>query len=210
MATFSFTNISSEVQYISDFPGSPLPIPVGDTVEIPNRVSTELPAARELQRQIAEGLVSFVMTPSADEIASGLLSPPVSITGDDIQPVAATDVTAAVAVFHKEFAAPGGGGTPADVVLFAANAIPFKCRLLDVVVHVTTTPGASTAVLRDEAAGAGTVIASIDSSTVGRKVDGTRDATDVLEQTTVAKGLFLRLSDDAVAGSVTITFRRES
>ena len=209
MADFTFINPTSDTQYVTDFPGKPIAVPANSQVTIENRVTTELPAARSLQKLIADGDLTFTMTPSADETASGLLSPPVSITGDDMQPVAATDVTAAIGTFHKEFAA-GGGGSPDDVVLFAANEIPFKCRLLDVVFHVSATPGASTLTLYDEAAGAGTSIAAGDSSTTGRKVDTSRDGTDVLEQTTVDKGLFLRRSDDAIAGSVTVTYRRES
>jgi len=95
-------------------------------------------------------------------------------------------------------------------VLFAANAIPFKCRLLDVVFHVTTFIGASSITLYDEAAAAGSSIAAADSSAVGRKVDTTRTATFVLDQSTAAKGLFLYRSDSGVAGSVTITYRREN
>lgn len=209
MADFTFINLTADPQYIGDFGTPVLIVPASGQYTITDRESTELPAARDLQGLIADGSLDFVMTPTQDEIDSGLLSPPVSISGDDMQPVDATSVTAAIGTFHKEFAA-GGGGAPDDVVLFAANAIPFKCRLLDVVFHVTTFIGASSITLYDEAAAAGSSIAAADSSAVGRKVDTTRTATFVLDQSTAAKGLFLYRSDSGVAGSVTITYRREN
>ena len=207
MADFTFINPTSTVQWVTDFT-NPIQVPANGQVTLPGRATTELPVARSLQKLIADGDLTFSLTPSADEKASGLLSPPVSITGDDMQPVAAGDVTAAIGTFHREIPA-GAGGAADDVALFAANAIPFKARLLDVVFHVTTAVVASTLTLGDEAAAAGTAIAVGDSGTVGRKVDATRAATFVLEQTTVDKGLFVRRSDSGVAGSVTITYRRE-
>ena len=108
----------------------------------------------------------------------------------------------------KAFAA-GGGGSPADITLYAANALPFKLRVVDSWLFVSTAV-AGTGTLRDEAAGAGTAASSGSTVATGRiPMDPTSDASAVLTPG-ATKGLFLYLSDDAAAGEVFVLVRRES
>lgn len=204
MATFTITNISSSEVRLGDFY---LTIAAGATKTLQNRTVDEVPGLVSVQREVAAGNITFTVTPSAAELASGLLSPPNSISGDDFQQVAAADLLSGVAVIRQSFVA-GGGGAPDDVAIYALNALPYKFRVLDAHAKIATAVGGSSLQLRDEAAGAGNLLATMSSAAVGRQ-----DMSDNL--TAVAtpgatKGLFLRRSDDGAAGEVIITIRRES
>jgi len=204
MATFSITNISSDEVHLGDFY---LTIAAGETKTLSNRSVDEVSGLSSVQREVADGNITFTVTPTADELASGLMAPPNSISGDDFQEVAAAAPLSGVAEIRSEFAA-GGGGSPDDVALYAANALPYKFRVLDAHVKVSTAVGGSTLLLRDEAAGAGTLLASMSGAATGRSEMS--DNLTAVATPGATKGLFLRRSDNGVAGEVIITIRRES
>ena len=203
MATFVLTNISAEKVHLGDLYKTMKP---GEIVTLPKRSVNDLPRWPSLQRELAAGTVTLVVTPTTDEDDSGLLSPPNAVEAGDVREVAPGDVFAVCISLRKAFLTGGGGAD--DVILIAADAIPYKLRILDVLVLCTTSPGASTVVLRDEIAGAGTAIATLDTGTVGRKVDAAFEGF-LLEQTTAAKGLFLRRADNTVEGEAIVLARRE-
>lgn len=207
---FTFTNLSSTEQHIGDFYGLTL-APAGEpgaTKTITGRFASVVPTLTRTQALVEAGTITFSTTPSSAETSSGMLTPDLAVEASDMASVAAGSVESMSQTFYHSFAAPGGGGSPADVIIIAVDALPYKFRVIDAVMMVTTAVGASSSVLRDEAAGAGTAIATFDSGSTGRVVDATRDATDVITPG-ATKGLILRLSDDAVAGEIAVTIRRE-
>lgn len=209
MAAVSFTNLSSETQYVTDFSSIVFTVPIGETVTYPRDLTpADLAGASRLQASVAAGDISVVVVPSSDELESGLLVAPTSITGDDVQAVPAAEPMAAIAsFFHIEAA--GVGGAPDDVEIYAADAIPFKCRILDVVIVVTDALATHTLEVRDEAAGAGTLLATLDAATAGRKVDATANANMTVITPGVTKGIFVRRSDSGLGFQAFITYRRE-
>lgn len=206
MATFTITNLTSEDIYLGDFYAW---CRVGTPMVLENRSADEVSGLRVTQEQLAAGNISFVITSTAAELASGLLAPSNTVEARDFQQVAAADVAAPVQVLFKAFAA-GVGGSPDDVVVYAAGELPYKMRILDVIGFVDTTVVAATVDVQDEAAGAGTTAATLDFATAtGRVTNDTFTGTTVYD-TGATKGLFLRRSDDGVAGEVLIYVRRES
>jgi len=206
MATFTITNLTSADIYIGDFYAT---CRVGTPLVLTNRSVDEVPGLRVTQEQLALGNISFSITPTTDEEASGLMAPTNSVQAQDFQRVAAGDAAAPVQVFFKAFAA-GAGGAPDDVTIFAANALPYKMRILDVIGFVSVNIATHTVDVQDEAAGAGTAAASLDyGAATGRVVDTTVTGTTVYD-VGATKGLFLYRSDSGVAGEVLIYARRES
>lgn len=204
MATFTIVNLSSDPIPMGDFYFRDLA--VGETLVLTDRSASEVSSLRVVQEELAAGNISFSVAYTAAELASGLMSPPNSIGGDDFQEVAAATPMAPVSTFYKAFVA--GGGGPDDVVIFAANNLPFKFRVLDAHVKVSAPIGGATLLLRDEAAGAGNLLASMSGAAAGR--DEMSDNTTAVATPGATKGLFLRRSDNGVAGEVIVTVRRES
>jgi hypothetical protein len=199
------TNISGTTVYIREFYRE---LEAGASITV-ERSSTDLPGMAGLQKLIAEGKVAYAVTYSADELASGLQSPPQAITSDDMHPVAGTDLTAPVVTFRKTFAA-GGGGAADDVTIYAANALPFKFRVLDVVAHIVANVALSTLEIRSRAGGLGTLASTVSSATAGR-VNGAAPSNATVALTPGAlEGLFIRRSDNAVSGEVIVIARIES
>jgi hypothetical protein len=202
MATLEITNIVSEDVYLADLYTS---IAVGESKSI-ERSASDLPRMRSLQQAMADGKVSLAVTYSADEAASGLHAPPSTIEAGDMAPVAAATPAAGLAVIYKPFAA-GGGGSPDDVEIFPAGSLPFKFRVVDFALYVSTAVGASSAEIRDEAGGGGNLLASASSAATGR-VANAENATAVATPG-ATKGLFVRRSDDGVAGEAILFVRPE-
>ncbi len=175
-----------------------------------NRPVSALPGMKVLQEQIAAGNVTLAVTLTAAEAASGLASPPDVIGADDFAEVADTAVAAPMQAFRKTFAATGATGTKVDATIFAANALPYAFRVMDVLVLLSTTTGGTTAELCDEVAGGGTVIASMATAATGpNRPSSAFEASSVVSQSTAAKGLFLNY-DRASVGEVIVTVRRET
>jgi len=206
MATIVITNLSSSKIYLSD---------LAHTLDVGGSVTTERPASAlsamvGLQKAIEAGSVSLTSTPTPEEIASGLMTAPNSITGDDMAEVASTAVLSPEIIIRKAVTA-GGGGAADDVTVYAANALPFKFRIIDAWCFISAgNAGGRTITIRDQAAGAGTSAGTLDAAALGR-VDLTpaSNASTVFTPGTLI-GVFLRRSDSAIAGEVFIKVRRES
>jgi len=205
MATIVVTNIVAVPVLINDLYAT---VPVGGSVTT-QRSTAQISSMAGLQAAVAAAQVTVAVTLSADEIASGLAVTAGSVQAVDMQPVAATDAVAPTFEIRKSFTA-GAAGVVDDIVVYAANALPFKMRVLDVYALVSTAgvAGAKTLTVRDEAAGAGTVVATIDDTATGRIAPTAFTASTLLTPGTL-KGLFIRRDQRDVAGEVVIVARRE-
>jgi hypothetical protein len=95
----------------------------------------------------------------------------------------------------------GGGGAADDVTIMAT--VPYQVRVLDVILMTSTAVVGSSAVVRNQAGGAGTAL----SSTLATAATGTVRNNDTATRTT-SLGLFLRRSDSGVAGTVVVVMNR--
>lgn len=204
MAQVTVTNISANPVCINDFYRTLAP---SESVTV-TRSPADLTALYSLQQAMAANTVSVSITYSSDEVASGLISPPSATQAIDMMPVVATAADAPLITIRKAFVA-GTPGTADDVAIFAANALPYKFRVLDAVAYVATAIGGSTLMVYSQAAAAGTKLAEMDSATTGPHAQQTMTATAVAAPATL-EGLFIRRSDRGVAGEVILTVRRES
>ena len=198
------TNISASSVTIRDLYKTLAP---GESVSF-SRPSSHLPTMGGLQAAIMAGTVTFTATPTAAEVASGLLAPPASIQAVDMQPVDPTGVDAGEIVWRVPLVA-GVGGTADDVTGFALNAVPYKARIMSVRGLVLTAVGAATVQVRTQAAGAGTLIGTLDFGTVGNAaLTGFTSSVVLTPGSTV--GLFARRSNNTVAGEIFLGVRREN
>lgn len=208
MATVLITNLTAVPQYISDLYTS-VPATSPNTLEV-SRALTDIPRMAGLMQAKADGLVSVVVTLTDDEINSGLASTPNSITSDDIQAIAAAAPVGVAQTIKKSFAA-GGGGAPDDVIVYAANALPYKFRIVDAYAFISAgNAGGRTLTIRDEAAGAGTSAGTVDCTNLGRVQYAPTSNASAVFTPGATKGLFVRRSDSAIAGEIFITIVRES
>lgn len=202
MAELTITNISQEQKYLGDLYTN---IPAGESVTV-QRSAADLPNMRSLQKAVADGDVTLSVAYSADEAASGLHLAPAVVEGGDIAPVAASNPVSGLATIFVSFAA-GGGGAPDDVEVFPVDGLPFKFRVVDFLLYVSTAVGASTVSAQDEPGGAGGTLASAASATTGRQVNA--ETTTAVADQGPTKGLFLRRSDSGVAGQAVFVIRPE-
>ena len=202
MAQLQITNTDVEKLYLGDFYTS---IEPGKSITV-ERPASDLPRLPSLQKAVADGKASLSVTYTPDEAASGLHAPPAVIEAGDIAPVAGATPAAALITIYKAFPA-GGGGSPDDVEIFPVGGLPFKFRILDLTVYVSTAVGASDVEIRDEPAGAGSLLASAPTAVVGRSVNA--EAGTGIAAPAAGKGLFVRRSDDGAAGEVVIIARAE-
>lgn len=180
----------------------------GDNITF-SRKASDLPRMASLQALVAAGKVSVVVTPTADELASGLLTSPQTIQAADVQPVAAAVVESPEIVLRIPITA-GAGGTADDVTVFALNAFPYKCRILWARAIVGATPGASTVELRTQSGGAGTLLATLNTGALGLVPSpNTGFATSVVTPGATV-GLFARRSNNTIGGEIHVCVRRES
>jgi len=202
MATLEITNTSSDEVYLADLYTK---IAVGATKTI-ERSATDLPRMRSLQEAMADGRVSLSVTYSNDEVASGLHAPPSTIEAVDIAPVAAATPAAGLATIYVPLPV-GAGGAPDDVEIYPAGSLPFKFRVVDFVLYVSTAVVGSSVEIRDEAAGAGAQLASASAAAAGR-IPNAENQTAVATPA-AAKGLFARRSDSGIEGEVVLFVRPE-
>lgn len=203
MADLQITNITPDEDiYLADLYTG---IPAGKTKHV-QRSATDLPRMWSLQQAMAAGKLTLSVTYSADEVQSGLHAPTATVEAVDLAPVAPAAPAAALATIYKKFEA-GVGGVPDDVEIFPVGSLPFGFRVLDLVAYVSSSPGASQVALYDEPGGSGVRLASADTSTPGRKVNA-ENATN-RTQPAASKGLFLRRSNNTLAGEVVLVVRPE-
>jgi hypothetical protein len=184
-------------------------------------------AAASLKAGMDESLRTSIMQAAwelanqtkADSALAGTGIAALSITGAQIadatltpvkQGISTGDPTAAVEIgsmhiFRKVFTA-GVTGAADDVEIFNANC-PYKVRIVDVIMCVTTAKGSATLTLRDTAGGSGTALTSDLSVNATGKV---RDAGVATGSPTVAANgsVYARRSDRACAGELFIRVMR--
>ena len=194
MATLVVTNVDSAPVLIQDFYAT---IPVGGSITV-SRGAGDLSGMPSLHSALAAGTVTMTVTYSSDELASGL------VNTDNA--AAASAALAGHELLRVSLVAGGGGAD--DVTVFAAGSLPYKMRVVDAWGLVDTN-AAGTWNVRDEAAGAGSLAASIDSTAAGR-VPMDSPTVSVAFTPGATKGLFVRRSDNTTAGEVFILVRKES
>ncbi len=200
----AITNLTSSRKMYSDIG---VGIDAGATVTVKRRAN-EISGMQGLMKAIQLAEVSVALTPTAEELASGLLAPPQAVQAADLAPVASSAADAPMGSFFKAFAA-AAAGAPDDVTIFAVNTLPFKIRVFGATALVSTAIGASTLSVRSAAGGGGTEVAALDSATTGFKTQ-TAPLASVVLTPGAAVGLFVRRSDRGVAGEVNVLWRRES
>lgn len=203
MATIDITNVTSLEVHLGSFYKT---LAASETISLTGRDPGELSGMPDVQKELAAGNITVTITPTADELASGLLAPQQSVEAQDAAPVAATDVAALEQTFFVDVVATGAGAD--DVTVYAAGALPYKFRILEAIFYIETSPGASTATLRDEAAGAGNALGAFDQSATG-KIDSD-DVTTPVVTPGASIGLFLRRSNGNSVGKLVVRVRRES
>ena len=200
------TNISAAPVPLGDIYTT---IPVGGFVTF-KRSASQISAMVSLQKAVAAFQVTVLAVEESFETASGLAVAPGTVAAADVQPVAATDAAAATFEIRKAFVAAAAGAQD-DITIYAANALPFKMRILDAYVLVSTVgTGAALLTVRDEAAGAGTAAAVFSSAATGRISPSSAFTASTLLTPGATKGLFVRRADRDAAGEVVIIARRET
>ena len=198
---------------LTNLDSSPLPLgdlgsrslAVGESITI-ERSASQLSAMRSVIAAVAAGKLTVTQTPTADELASGLLTPSQPVQAQDTAPVASSAVVGGIPfVIRKSFTALAAG-TADDVEILPANALPRKLRVLMVFAVFSVTISATTAQLRTRAGGAGTLLATLssaDSPTLNTGVSAVATPGTL-------EGLFLRRGDRGVAGELIILCQAES
>ena len=204
MASITITNLTSGSVELTDLyctlsPVGTLPT-VGNVSITTHRALSDLGRMSDLMAKLDAHTVSMSVVPTADELAAG-----VGITQAN---VATAGVSSELVMFHVPLVA-GVVGTADDVTIFAANALPFKFRVLDASLLVSAAVGASTVQIWTHAAAAGTEIASFSSGSTGA-VEGVfvGNATTVVAPSST-NGLFAHRSNNTVAGEVMLLVRKE-
>lgn len=150
--------------------------------------------------------ISFTETLTAAEKASGTAAPSDSIQASDIAAVASTAALSGAILVRKDCPSGGTAGTADDVVIIAAGALPRKLRVIEAWAFVTADNTANPIVLRDEAAGAGTIVATMTGTALGRTETTTLGG---LLTPGATKGLFVRRDDRHTACVVYALLRPE-
>ncbi len=198
------TNISASPVPLSDLYTT---IAVGGSVTT-TRSASQISAMVSVQKAVEAGTITVAATENSYETASGLASAPGIIGPIDMAPVPATDAASGIITLRKTFTTVAS----TDIAIFAANALPYKMRILDAYVYVATVQAGSTLQIFSQAAGAGTAVTTATSTAVAGKIDMplTANATSVLTPGTLI-GLFLRPSAHTGAiGELVVNLRRES
>lgn len=207
MSTIVITNLSStasvNLQDLYTYLGPSKSITI-------TRPAITLSSMPTVMAAYAAGSISLSITYDANETGSGLLLPPQSITGDDFQPVAATDLLSGTVCIRKALTA-GGGGAADDVTIYAVNTLPYsKMRILLVEGYISAgNAGGRSVQIRGAAAGGGTLVGTVAAVNTGYNGMSGVTATQVLTNG-ASVGLFARRSDSAIAGEVLVWFRPET
>lgn len=195
---------------------SAAPVPIGDiytTIAVGGSVTfkrsaSQLSAMVSLQKAVEAGSVTVAAVMESFESASGLATAPNSVEAADMAAVAAATAASGEVVFRKAFTSVSA----TDIPLFAANALPYKMRILDAYLLISTVQAGSTLRLFDQAAGAGTALTSATSAATAGRIAMvlTGNASQVVTPGALV-GLFLLPSaHSGIVGEVVITARRES
>ena len=200
----TITNISAAPVAIGDLYTT---IPVGGFVTT-KRSASQLSSMVGLQKAIESGLVTIAAVEESFETASGLAVAPGTVSAADQAAVAAGAAASGEVVFRKAFTSVAS----TDIAIYAANALPYKMRILDAYLLISTVQAGSTLQLFDQAAGAGTAVTTAASAAVAGRIPLplTGNASQVLTPGALV-GLFLLPSaHSGIVGEVVITARRET
>lgn len=171
--------------------------------------------------------VQITAGPAAIAIGNGRVSPPITLAAnasktfllspeqfEEILPrlaalgagkVTYTVLESGVHTFRKALAASGATGTLVDDAILTPAQMGAKLRIIDMKVFVSTLQAATTATLRDRAAGAGVALSSaLATSALGRVSEAGNASFVTSAPDGVNVGLFLR-RDRAVVGEVVVT-----
>jgi hypothetical protein len=168
-----------------------------------------IPDLSALQAEMAAGRVSLSVTYSADEIASGLQSPPNSVDQDDIVPVAAATLLAGAILLRVPLVA-GAGGAPDDIPVIPAGSLTKRYRVLDIWAEITANVAGEAVQIRDQAAGVGNLLADVDANAAALRVGPNTVYGGVTDAPGATIGLIVRRTDDAIAGTLYALLRPES
>jgi hypothetical protein len=199
----TITNISAAPVAIGDLYTT---IPVGGSVST-KRSASQLSAMVGLQKAVEAGSVTVAATLEAHETASGLAIPSGTVEAGDMAAVAAGAVAAAEVTFRKAFTTVAS----TDVAVFAANTLPYKMRILDAYMLISTVQAGSSAQLWPQAAGAGTAITDVGLTSAPGKIPlPLLGGASVVLTPGALIGLFLLPSaHSGVVGELVVTARRE-
>lgn len=204
MADVTITNLTT----------SPLPItelyttiPASSAITV-SRYTSDLAKMATLQAAVAAAQASVSVVLTAAEAASGLTGVAGTVEAEDVAAVASTAVAAAEVTFRKAFTSVAS----TDIAVFAANALPYKMRVLDAYLLISTVQAGSSLRLWPQAAGAGTAITgSTSAATAGRIPMALTGNASVVLTPGATIGIFLLPSaHTGIVGELVITARRES
>ena len=134
---------------------------------------------------------------------------PGAVQAQDVAPVAAAVIDAPEIVWRIPIVAGVGGGAD-DVAVYALNALPYKFRVLWARMVVSASPGASTAAVRTRSAGAGTLLATMNTGATGLVPSPNAGFAETVVTPASTEGLFVRRSDNTIGGVLHVCIRRES
>ncbi len=177
---------------------------VGDSVTT-SRPASAIPAMTSIINGVAIGDLTLAVQYTAQELSTGLMSPPQSLSASDVAPVAPATGPSLPVTMRFAFAA----GAPAIVPLIPANAFPFKARVLSAKALIKTAgAGGSTAILQTQSGG-GTTLATFSTAATGTVTDSSVTQTFVVTPGTLV-GLFLNRSDSTAVGEILVELRPET
>jgi hypothetical protein len=204
MATITVTNLdTTSVTYLSDF-YSTLDKAGSGGANISRtfiRGAGEIPLLNALMKLQGAGKVSVVVTPTSDEIASGLLSAPASVQAGD---VAAVDAVNTGVPFTGRLAFTAAGSQNVPIYPPGTEKFPGKkFRITRAWARVATASAGTTLSLRTLTGGAGTLLAQIASAATGVNQENTAvTASAAVDMSDGVSGLFLYKSSAAPGGEI--------
>jgi hypothetical protein len=214
MATIVISNLSSSPVFLREFyanlgPAGQKNVKVGPT----DTLTTVKPAGTlgnmdGLMQLLAAGTVSVSVTPDAGEAGSALLVPPQSVGQEDLVKTADTTASntfsSAVPFIIK---VPLVAADTSETV-YAADALPYKMRVIDAVAFLSTAGSGSIAV-NSKADGSGTALAAPITCAAGLVRPSSSSWTaSVVTPLTTGSGFFVT-KPAATVGELWITVRKE-
>jgi hypothetical protein len=203
MAKLTITNLTSSQYFVTEIYKT---LEAGESVTI-DRASSDIPNMTQLIKDVSSSILSLAVAYTTEELSTGLMQPPWSVEARDMALVNATDPAAGDFTIRTAFTALGAG-VPDDVTIYAANALPFKFRVLDAIAYIGTAIVITTLDVRTRAGGAGTQLANMSSAATGRQTNTLNGS--VVATPGTLEGLFVRRSDRGVAGEILLHCRLEN
>jgi len=204
MADVTITNLTTSPLYLGDLYTT---IAASSSITV-SRYASDLSRMKSLQDAVAAGTAAVSVAPTANELASGLMTADASVQAADLAAVAAANAAAPEQIIRKSFTT----ASTTDIAIYAANALPYKMRIIDVFLIISTQQSASAVQLWSGAAGTGTAVTSSTATTSAGRVAMplTGNATVVLTPGALVGLFLLPNATSGVVGEIEIVLRRES